>query len=162
MFTIRDFRETDLNDLVALNNAEVPHVSALDLEEAAVLCASALSVLVVEQGGHMTGFVIVFEEGSSYSSPNYRWFSDAMDGFLYVDRIVVVQEAKGTGVGSALYAEVGKKAHERGVPVTCEVNLIPPNELSMEFHLRKGFVEVGQLGDGHKRVAMMSWTASVA
>ena len=162
MLLIRSFNPHDLAELVAYNNAEVPHVGSLDHEAATSLVALAHAVLVAEQNGTLVGFVVVFEPGSSYQSPNYRWFDAALDGFVYVDRIVVVPSAKGSGVGGALYDEVAELAHPRSIPVTCEVNIVPPNEPSMSFHLHKGFVEIGQLGDEHKRVAMLAWDPSVA
>ena len=42
--------------------------------------------------------------------------------------------------------------------MTCEVNLVPPNESSMRFHENYGFRRVGTqaLDDGHKQVAMLA------
>lgn len=42
------------------------------------------------------------------------------------------------------------------LPVTCEVNIRPPNPESLAFHDRQGFVEVGtqETEDGRKTVSL--------
>ncbi len=46
--------------------------------------------------------------------------------------------------------------------LTLEVNAEPPNEASMAFHLGRGFVEVGTLGDDGKAVALLTEGAAVS
>ena len=112
---------------------------------------------VVDLEGAVAAFMIVFREGASYDSPNYRYFAAREDRFLYVDRIVVAAAHQGEGWGSALYRELFQHARERGVPrVTCEVDIVPPNEGSHRFHARYGFREIGRqwVADGHKQVSL--------
>ena len=94
--------------------------------------------------------------GTSYQSPNYRWFCDNYDDFAYVDRIAINSWARRKGIAEALYDAFA--AAEAGAPVmTCEVNIRPSNEGSMKFHERMGFHQVGsqQTEGGKKEVAML-------
>jgi predicted GNAT superfamily acetyltransferase len=157
MSMLRPFHPDDLAELVAYNNAEVPHVSELTFKTGAALVAMAEDVTVAVDGEAMLGFVVAFTPGSEYHSLNYRWFADNLDDFVYVDRIVVLPETQSRGIGRALYAHVGALASQRNGVVACEVNLEPPNGSSMRFHERIGFSEIGQLGGAGKRVAMLVW-----
>ena len=48
-------------------------------------------------------------------------------------------------MGRALYEAVFARAAECGVPtVTCEIDTIPYNEASLNFHKEMGFSEVGE------------------
>jgi predicted GNAT superfamily acetyltransferase len=50
---------------------------------------------------------------------------------------------QGKGFGAALYREVENRST---APLfTLEVNVVPPNEGSLRFHRREGFVEVDRL-----------------
>jgi predicted GNAT superfamily acetyltransferase len=83
--------------------------------------------------------------GVGYPSENYRWFSERYDSFVYVDRIVVSEQARNKGVGVELYRLVAEHATKNGAPrILCEVNLEPPNPGSLRFHKRIGFAEVGE------------------
>ncbi|MBI5279414.1 MAG: GNAT family N-acetyltransferase [Burkholderiales bacterium] len=99
--------------------------------------------LVVDDGG-VAAFLLAFREGSTYDSPNYRWFAARYPAFLYIDRVAVAAPQRGRGFGSRLYEETFALARSAGVPVTCEFDLEPPNPVSGRFHLRFGFTEVGR------------------
>ena len=43
----------------------------------------------------LLAFVIAFAQGAAYDSPNFLWFRDRMDGFAYIDRIVVAEAGRG-------------------------------------------------------------------
>jgi predicted GNAT superfamily acetyltransferase len=62
--------------------------------------------------------------------------------FVYLDRVAVVVDHRGRGIGSRLYEEVERRT--RAAWFTLEVNLRPRNDGSFRFHARNGFVEVGQ------------------
>ena len=77
---------------------------------------------------------------TSYGSINYRWFEANQTFSSYVDRVAIAPTHRRRGVGTLLYDEV-----ERALPVALEVYVDPPNEASLEFHARRGYVEVGRL-----------------
>lgn len=128
-----------------MNNAAVPNVNHAEVDELAELITMSDFTVALKDGDTVLGFVLTLPPGVSYASSNYRWFSEHYDEFVYVDRIVVSEEARNRGVGAELYRLVVAHASENKVPrVTCEVNLDPPNPGSLRFHKRLGFVEVGE------------------
>jgi len=137
---------TRLEEVLALNNQNTPHVNALspsDLDE--LIQASASFQVATDEADQLAGFVLLLREGAAYTSLNYQWFSKTLAEFLYVDRIVVVPEFRGLGVAQLLYDHARAIAKDQAVPwLTCEVNLEPPNPRSLAFHHRQGFEELGQ------------------
>jgi predicted GNAT superfamily acetyltransferase len=131
--------------VLAMNNAAVPNVSAAEPEELAALIEMSELTVALADGDTVLGFVLTLPPGVNYGSENYRWFSKRYDNFVYVDRIVVSEDARNRGVGVELYRLVAEHAVKQAVPtILCEVNLEPPNPGSLRFHERIGFVEVGQ------------------
>lgn len=157
---IRKVDDGDLATVLRLNDAAVPHVNRIDLEQMRWFANNAhyFSVATTEFG--LVGFLIGLYPGLDYLSPNYQWFCDNYDNFIYVDRVVVDDSAQGSGLGSMLYNDFAALAPDKKTVMTCEVNIRPANELSMQFHLRRGFRQVGsQVTDGgNKEVALLEKT----
>lgn len=146
MIALRAAIADDLDELVRLNNLAVPAVSPADHDHMRALVAMSAAAWVVDDPAEagLAAFVLLFEPGSDYESPNYRWFVDRFDRFLYVDRVVVAEGHRGDGLGGRLYDAVAAEAVRRGAErVTAEVNLEPPNPGSSRFHRRHGFDAVG-------------------
>lgn len=138
-------REDDLKGVLELNQHWVPHVGPLERDSLDALLAMADLAVGVHDAGHLKGFVLAIGPDSPYTSPNYRWFSERHELFLYVDRVAVAPSAQRTGLGRSLYGMVIDRARSIGAGVVCaEVNLDPPNPESQDFHARMGFVEVGR------------------
>lgn len=141
---LRPYRESDLADLVRINDAATPAVPVTPPEEFAALVAASRVTLVADDGAP-AGFVIALPPGLPYASENYRFFSERSSDFLYVDRIVLDARLRGQGVGPRLYAELETIARADGArEITLEVNTRPANPGSLAFHAREGFVEVGR------------------
>lgn len=145
---LRPIVDADLPALLEINTAAVPAVNRVPAEELAELVADSALALTVDDGAP-AGLLIALPPGLGYASENYTWFSSRADaagtGFLYVDRIVVAERLRGTGIGRRFYEAVFATAAEQGRDeVLCEVNVEPPNPGSMRFHLGLGFVEVGR------------------
>jgi len=155
-FVVVPIRPTDLDRVLALNNAAVPHVDEVSPAKLTRLVATCAMALVARLDGAPAGFLIAFGPGASYESPNYRWFAARFPDFLYVDRIAIGESMRGAGLGRALYRAVFDAAGDR--PVCCEVNLRPPNPDSLAFHARIGLFEIGrqELDGGRKEVAMLA------
>ena len=64
--------------------------------------------------------------------------------FIYIDRVVVKDGYRRMGFGTKFYKYLDKVASEQLLPICCEVNSIPRNEISMNFHINNGFKEVGK------------------
>ena len=154
---IVDFREADLDDVLALNEAAVPHVNSLDRETLQWFAANAEYFRVATIDGVLAGFMIGLQSGLDYASPNYQWFCAKHRRFGYVDRVVVSPAMRRRGVASQLYDDFA--ATLRGfVPLmTCEVNIRPANESSTVYHEQHGFVQVAtqETEGGKKEVALM-------
>jgi uncharacterized protein len=152
---LRPLADADVDDVLALNQANLDAVSAMDEDRLGQLRAWADRFDVVEEDGEPAGFVVTFGPGSPYDSANYRWFSERHRGdFYYLDRIVFADRFRRRGLGGFAYDELERVAARYG-RMTLEVNLVPRNDASLAFHARRGYDEVGRLGDQRYLVSMM-------
>jgi uncharacterized protein len=143
--TLRPLSSADADELAPLNDAAAPAVPITSPADLARLITLSALPLGVERDGRLVGFVLALAPGADYDSENYRFFENRGVASMYVDRIVIGESERGSGLGQALYAEVFDAARRRGFPeVTCEVNLDPPNPGSLAFHGRLGFRQVGE------------------
>lgn len=154
---IRDVRDSDLDAVLVLNQSEVPHVGSVDGARMRWYAGNATYFRVAMADDQLGAYLVGLRPGTRYTSPNYRWFCEHYEEFAYVDRVAVAPGARRTGIATRLYDDFAA-AMPASVPVmTCEVNVRPPNESSMEFHRRLGFEQVGSLvsDSGAKEVAML-------
>lgn len=144
------------DDVLALNEASIPHVNRISREDLQWFVDYAAFVRIVKIDERLAGFMIGLRPGIDYQSPNYRWFCDNYEDFAYVDRVVVAEWARRRGVAEALYEEFARSQSGASV-MTCEVNIRPPNDGSMHFHERLGFRQVAsqEIDGGKKEVALM-------
>ena len=138
--------------ILALNNAHARELSWLEPERLDHLVGQAFLVL---RAGEADAFLMTFDQSADYDSENFLWFRARYPRFVYVDRVVVADRARGRGLARRLYEALFDKARAAGhTLVTCEVNADPPNPASDAFHAALGFAEVGQaaLKGGEKTV----------
>jgi predicted GNAT superfamily acetyltransferase len=150
---VRDLRSDDLAAVLAINAANVPEVGAVDADRLSFLVAESTFSLVVdiggevdgEVGGEVVGFCVVLPLGSSYDSVNYRWFAERYDDVVYLDRVAFDERHQRRGLGRLLYRAVEQRASAVGAAaIALEVNVDPPNDASLAFHARQGYIEVGR------------------
>ena len=144
---IRPATAADFPAVLALNLAAEALLSPMDAARLRELDAAAdyHRVAVDPASGAVAAFLLAFREGAGDDSPNYRWFSERHERFLYVDRVAVGEGARGAGLGGALYRDLFAHARATGVPrIVCEYYSVPLNEASQRFHARHGFEEVGR------------------
>lgn len=128
--------------LLALNNAHATELSPLSLSEFDRLIQASFFAAALDDGA---AFLIAFDQAAAYDSPNFLWFRDRFDSFVYVDRVVTSPLARGKGYAKALYADLFERAKQAGhTRIVCEVNFLPPNPASDAFHAALGFTEVGR------------------
>jgi len=153
---ILEIEAGDFDAVLSLNEACVPHVNLISHEELQWFADRAAFLRVAKIDGRLAGFLVGLRPGTSYNSPNYRWFCNNYEDFAYVDRVAVSDWARRQGVAETLYTSFIESQASVAV-VTCEVNLRPPNAGSMRFHERMGFRQVSsqQIDDGKKEVALM-------
>ena len=149
----------DLARVLQLNQAAIPAVNSLSLTELFELFAGACYFQNLCADQRIVGFLIALAPGSTYQSVNYRWFHERYRHFLYIDRIVIDPRYQRAGYGRILYDELKEFAVRRFPRLACEVNLRPKNEVSLIFHERYGFQQVGTLKteDGEKEVSLMEY-----
>jgi predicted GNAT superfamily acetyltransferase len=82
-------------------------------------------------------------EGSSYQSENYKFFSQRLKKFLYVDRVAIDETHRRMGLGQAIYKDIFAQASNNDLPIALEVNTLPLNQPSLNFHEKMGFDRVG-------------------
>jgi predicted GNAT superfamily acetyltransferase len=153
---LRALERTDWTPVLALNRASVRDLSEVDEQRLGYLLSLAHRGLVVEDRGVVVAFALAMAPGTAYDSRNYRWFDAHFERFLYLDRIAVAEPARRRGIGAQLYdaMETTATALDRMV---CDVNVVPPNEVSLAFHAARGYREIGRLVHGpDKVVALMS------
>ena len=152
---IRDVEEQDLAAVLALNEASLPHVNSVPIAQLEKFRREAAYFRVALADEAIAACLVGLTPEADYGSLNFRWFQARYDDFAYVDRIVVAEHARRLGLGSALYADFERHFSGRTPRLACEVNLEPPNEVSMAFHRRHGFVQVGSQPVDGKIVAML-------
>ncbi|MDG1409935.1 MAG: GNAT family N-acetyltransferase [Acidimicrobiales bacterium] len=158
---IRAVTEADLDQIVVLNQANLPAVGPTDRAQIERFVEQTHSFLVAATpDDRVGGFLVGLPPGTDYESMNYAWFSARYDNFIYVDRIVVGEAGQGQGTGQRLYDAFAGLGRESGADVMlAEVNVKPRNDQSLRFHERYGFVSVGErdTGEGDKRVVMLEY-----
>ncbi|KAB0675741.1 GNAT family N-acetyltransferase [Aureimonas leprariae] len=151
MTASRPIAPEDHPQLLALNNEHAAELSLLQKNAFARLASQAFLARSIKT----EAFIFAFDQDADYDSPNFLWFRQRYPRFVYVDRVVVAEAARGRGHARRLYDELFAAARESGQDrVVCEVNIRPSNAASDAFHERLGFLEVGraEIHDGAKLV----------
>ncbi len=159
----RDAIATDLDALIALNDAAVPHVNALTRAAWRAFLDGPAAIRIAQTPDRaVAALIVALPPGCEYRSENYRWFGAKLSAFLYVDRIVVAPAWRGRGLGAACYADIRDVVKSSTTPIVCEVNLRPANDASLAFHGKQGFREIGvqSVYGGTRRVVMLARRAS--
>ena len=69
-------KEKDLSFVTRLNTSSIPHVNLISKEKLQWLIKHSALSCIAKINGEPAGFLIGFRAGSSYSSPNYKWFCE--------------------------------------------------------------------------------------
>lgn len=156
---IRDVENGDFATICELNLAEVQYTSAMDLARLAKLNALSCYHKVASVNSVVSAFLLAMCSGAPYENDNFQWFARQYARFIYVDRVVVSSAFRGRRLASMLYEDLFQYAKLHAIPlVTCEYNVIPPNEPSRLFHDKFGFKEQGSqwVANGTKRVSLQT------
>ena len=156
---LRDAVHGDFDAICALNLAEVQHTSAMDVDRLMALHELSCFHRVACVDGIVAAFLLAMRDGAPYANTNFEWFARKFARFVYIDRVVVADSARGLGLGTRLYEELFAFARAHEIPhVTCEYNLVPANEPSRRFHDKLGFAERGTqwMADGTKKVSLQA------
>ena len=139
-----DPQSEQLDDAWKLNQLFKADLSSLARSELADLISkSAISVTAL-QDSKCVGFIVAFDEKSTYAGDNYQWFKSRYASFIYIDRVAVNPDYQGQSIARRLYSAVANYALESNhASICCEVNRFPPNEPSLRFHDALGFTACG-------------------
>ena len=150
---IQNLGLADVAQMLKLNNAHASETSYLNAQGMSALLDGAFYSRGIDHGA--TALLIALDQNAPYDNPNFNWFSQHYDSFVYIDRIIVADDARGQGLARGLYEDLFTRARQAGHDrVVCEINLDPPNLASNAFHGTMGFVTVGQavIRNGIKKV----------
>jgi predicted GNAT superfamily acetyltransferase len=156
---------SDYATICALNLAEVQHTSPMDLGRLAVLSQLSCYHKVGCVDNNIAAFLLAMDHSAPYENDNFKWFAHRFTRFIYVDRIVVSSALRGLHLGTALYEDLFRYARQHAIPlVTCEYNIVPPNESSRLFHNNFGFRELGTqwVANNTKRVSLQAVQTGLA
>jgi predicted GNAT superfamily acetyltransferase len=153
----RDVRDSDLPSVLALNNSAGPGILPIDQQRLRKLFDVARYFRVSEINGQLAGFLIGLTREAAYDSPNFHWFREHYDEFVYIDRVVVADSCRRHGIGRVLYADVLSFAELRTPWLTCEVFVDPRDDVALVFFGTQGFEEAGILRlDNGRTVSLMA------
>lgn len=134
-----------LLEIFALNQENTPEVGSLaSIKELQNLVTQSSNNYYISLNDTVIAFMICFRERSNYHSDNYKFFSKKENKFLYVDRIAIKDTYRRKGIAKNLYSIIEMQANVESIPLCCEVNTIPLNEISIRFHQDFGFSQVGE------------------
>ena len=143
-FSDRTNNEVQLKSIYDLNQANTPKVGPLEsINHLKKLIELSAYNLLVQDDDEIVGFIICMREGSAYGSENYKFFTDRLKKFLYVDRVAIDERHRRAGLGQAIYEDIFAQASEDNLPIALEVNIEPINQPSLNFHEKMGFDKVG-------------------
>jgi hypothetical protein len=144
VFSVDDLRADPAlaEALLGLNNAHAVELSLLDAEGLERLVGEAFAA---RRAKPADALLIAFDQDAAYDSPNFLWFRERYERFVYVDRVVTAAAARGRGLAGRLYRDLVEQARAAGHrSIVCEVNSDPPNPGSEAFHRAFGFRPVGE------------------
>jgi hypothetical protein len=129
--------------VLTLNNIHAKETSTLTAASLAELLDMSFYARGIDRG--TTAFLIALDQNAPYRNPNFSWFKESREPFVYIDRVIVAASARGQGIARILYNDLFVAALQMGQHrVVCEVNIEPPNPVSETFHLALGFRAVGE------------------
>jgi hypothetical protein len=138
-----NMNDDQLQKIYDLNQANTPEVGFLDsIQELENLISLSSYNLVAMDGDAVIGFIVCLREGTSYGSENYKFFSKKLKKFLYVDRVAIHKDYQRSGLGKAIYRNIFLEAKKDILPIALEVNTVPLNQPSLNFHELMGFDQV--------------------
>ena len=157
--TIRALAEADRAAVLSINAGARPAVAPLDAAELDRLRGLSRHHLVAAtEAGAVVGYLLAFDDRCAYDGEEFQFFlAQLRRPFFYADQIAVASARQGSGLGRQLYQALVAHARAQSVAtLCCEVNTLPPNPASLDFHRRLGFTVLGN-GDtlDGRRVAFL-------
>jgi len=136
--------EAQFQSIYDLNQTNTPEVGSLEsIQHLKQLIEFSSYNLLVLKEDEIVGYIICMREGSAYGSENYKFFTQRLKKFLYVDRVAIDEQHRRAGLGQAIYEDIFAQAISDSLPIALEVNTQPVNQPSLNFHEKMGFDRIG-------------------
>ena len=143
-FSNSTINEVELQSIYNLNQANTPEVGSLEsMQHLKQLIEFSSYNLLVLKEDEIVGYIICMRECSAYGSENYKFFTQRLKKFLYVDRVAIDEQHRRAGLGQAIYEDIFAQAISDSLPIALEVNTQPVNQPSLNFHEKMGFDQIG-------------------
>ena len=145
--------------MLEVNAANTRHVATLGPAELRrLLNLGGIHLVAIESEREVVAYVLAFAHVDAYDGEEYRYFkARIVEPFLYIDQIAVSSTRRRHGIGRMLYRYLAVHAKEQGIlRLCCEVNIDPPNAISLEFHQGLGFAQLGTLNVEGRAVALLT------
>lgn len=140
----RPLNNEEISQMHAINQANSPDVGDIpNVNQFKSLIDLSETIYAYKDKGIIVGFILLMREGTTYQSENYKFISSKFDQFLYVDRIAIDSKYRRQGLAEKIYSKVISDGNLLGLDVLCEVNTRPKNEISLSFHKKMRFNEIG-------------------
>ena len=153
---LRPLRDTDVADVLTLNERNVVKLAPMDEARLHELRETADRFDVLDVDGAFAGFVITFAPGDGVrlgELPLVR--RAARDAASTTSTGSCCTRASGGAASAASSTTRSSASRRRTAGSPLEVNLVPRNDASLAFHARRGYREVGRLGDDEHLVSLM-------
>lgn len=138
--------ESTIAAIIDINATAQPGVYPLSLPEITEICIRSTLCSVALDQGIVRGYLIAYSSTDPYNGEEFAWFKARDSSFLYIDQVAVAEQARRSGIGAELYRHAAEYVQQHNLSaLVCEVNLNPPNPVSLAFHARCGFKEIGVL-----------------
>ena len=144
---IADITPAHHAQILRINTEFVHWLAPMDQAELTYVLARAAYARQIDDGaGGFGGVLIGYAHDTDYPDHwNIDWLKMRIEDFFYIDRIIIDGAAQGQGLGQRLYADITQFARARGHKwLACEVNIIPDNPASHNFHQKLGFKPIGE------------------
>lgn len=144
---MRNIREEDIDAVLAINQLAMPGVTSLDAKTLREFMNEGVYFKVAQYSDFVQGYLCAFESHSAYEGDEFRWFQTNMaENFIYIDQVAVHPQYRDRGMAESMYKDLENYALTQKIHIlVCEVNFIPRNDVSLSFHKKLGFREIGRM-----------------
>ncbi len=154
----RHLARRDFSAVLAINAMGFPGVAPLDeveIERLMLLPNAHLAVSAVDD--YLLGYALAFPDHAPYDGEEFQvLLAHCPRPFLYIDQVAIAPNMRRKGVASALYSALEVEARKLSMSrLCCEVNLQPPNPVSVAFHQTMGFEQLEKLETADGRTVIL-------
>ena len=135
----------------SLNQENTPEVGSLNNSEyipeslrKLIELSSIQNLLIEYKDQVLLALLFVSRENSVYDSENYKFFNGNKKNLYILIELSLNHGFRRMGFGTQIYKYIDEVAYKNFLPICCEVNSMPKNEISLNFHIKNGYTEVGE------------------